>query len=656
MTPSIQIGTVTQGTSFNVTRTGTNENPVLNFTLVKGDKGDRGIQGIQGLTGNGISSIRKTGTDGLVDTYTITYTNGNTTTFTITNGEDGEVTETELDVLRQKIADQQKVISQLPQVTGQGTEVTLENTIEAQFTKFDEEGNSEQESTKGYQLFDIGKSASDYSSNVGNSLVINEKSIQMKVLPSGQTITYRTQNLIGNKKYTINGNASLVYSRLYVRMRKNDDSGWLTNSDASIEGWSYNSYYQGWYKENEPKAINQIVTIPECKYWQIGFGFNSLEAAVNTTQTISDIMLNEGTSAHEWEKYTGGIASPNPNYEQPIKSAGDNGTINEKIQTRNMLNIADGTYTPAGSTYGASITFKDGVGKINIGQQAGSFGIKIPLITPVKLKANQSYTRANNSGKVYPYVALYDSEGKTMDSMTASDNGIKVYTPTENKEVFYIYLWFSIQSYGDIKPMMTKGSYTLSTMPDFVVGKGQTYTIPTQQPMRSIGDVRDCFVKVNGNWYERHYIGRYRLLGSKVTDFNTTYNRFTLLETGINTLEYTSKGMSNVATVITNGSVNASYTNSMIIRQRPNGGFYIYGWLDGVTSIEEAKNYLDNNEVYVEFPLAEPLDLPCTEEQIVQLENLPSTYKDFTIIQSEDETPAYLEVSGVYDLNNLINN
>ena len=45
LTPNIQIGTVTQGSSFNVTRTGTNENPILNFTLVKGDKGDKGEQG-----------------------------------------------------------------------------------------------------------------------------------------------------------------------------------------------------------------------------------------------------------------------------------------------------------------------------------------------------------------------------------------------------------------------------------------------------------------------------------------------------------------------------------------------------------------------------------------------------------------------------------
>ncbi len=90
----------------------------------KGDKGDQGIQGIQGVpgadghtpvitiqngywyidgvntnqaaqgvkgdTGNGISDISKTGTNGLVDTYTITYTDGTTTTFTVTNGEKGD--------------------------------------------------------------------------------------------------------------------------------------------------------------------------------------------------------------------------------------------------------------------------------------------------------------------------------------------------------------------------------------------------------------------------------------------------------------------------------------------------------------------------------------------------------------------------------------
>lgn len=55
----------------------------------KGDTGDTGLKGDTGDTGNGIASIAKTGTQGLVDTYTITFTNGTATTFTVTNGQNG---------------------------------------------------------------------------------------------------------------------------------------------------------------------------------------------------------------------------------------------------------------------------------------------------------------------------------------------------------------------------------------------------------------------------------------------------------------------------------------------------------------------------------------------------------------------------------------
>lgn len=79
-----------------------------------GEKGDQGIQGPNGLsayevwlalgnkgtendfiaslrgpTGNGISSISKTSSEGLQDTYTITYTDGATSTFSVLNGEIG---------------------------------------------------------------------------------------------------------------------------------------------------------------------------------------------------------------------------------------------------------------------------------------------------------------------------------------------------------------------------------------------------------------------------------------------------------------------------------------------------------------------------------------------------------------------------------------
>lgn len=54
-----------------------------------GPQGPTGETGPAGATGNGISSITKTGTVGLVDTYTIAFTDGTSTTFTVTNGQDG---------------------------------------------------------------------------------------------------------------------------------------------------------------------------------------------------------------------------------------------------------------------------------------------------------------------------------------------------------------------------------------------------------------------------------------------------------------------------------------------------------------------------------------------------------------------------------------
>ena len=58
---------------------------------LKGDRGDRGHDGDNGLDGRSIVSIEKTGTEGLLDVYTITYDRGDplTSTFTVKNGADG---------------------------------------------------------------------------------------------------------------------------------------------------------------------------------------------------------------------------------------------------------------------------------------------------------------------------------------------------------------------------------------------------------------------------------------------------------------------------------------------------------------------------------------------------------------------------------------
>ena len=50
--------------------------------------------GAKGDTGVGITKIEKTATSGLIDTYTITFSDNSTTTFNVTNGAKGDTGKT----------------------------------------------------------------------------------------------------------------------------------------------------------------------------------------------------------------------------------------------------------------------------------------------------------------------------------------------------------------------------------------------------------------------------------------------------------------------------------------------------------------------------------------------------------------------------------
>ena len=80
---TVSATTLDTGEPATVTKSGGGSVPYnLAFGLPRGAKGETGD------TGNGIASIQKTSTVGKVDTYTITFTNGTTSTFTVTNGAD----------------------------------------------------------------------------------------------------------------------------------------------------------------------------------------------------------------------------------------------------------------------------------------------------------------------------------------------------------------------------------------------------------------------------------------------------------------------------------------------------------------------------------------------------------------------------------------
>lgn len=79
----------TSGNSHVVTFAWKDDDDVTHTSTMTVTDGTNGTNGEDGTDGVGISSIEKTSTQGLIDTYTVTLTNAQTYTFTVTNGQDG---------------------------------------------------------------------------------------------------------------------------------------------------------------------------------------------------------------------------------------------------------------------------------------------------------------------------------------------------------------------------------------------------------------------------------------------------------------------------------------------------------------------------------------------------------------------------------------
>ena len=139
----------------------------------------------------------------------------------------------------------------------------------------------------------------------GGELSVNGETVSMKILAGGNTRYMLNQHLEGNKTVTITFTSSKKYGRLFVTLRKMDDSGWMTNSDASIDGLIYNQYYNGWYTYFGGTSASQTIIIPNCLYWQFGLGYGNNEVVTGATETIGNPMIRLASETDDtYEPYS----------------------------------------------------------------------------------------------------------------------------------------------------------------------------------------------------------------------------------------------------------------------------------------------------------------------------------------------------------------
>lgn len=518
---------------------------------------------------------------------------------------------TNIESLQEENENLKKVISQLPQIEGQGTSITLENTIEAQFTKFDVEGNSTQDGTPSPDNEVPIKSAGDnenlfdkdneeqFLQNLtpdNNGLIVSAQTsttspnyIRTIIIPCKSDANYAITRFLGGKTFFIyESDEYPTLNKQTTLLKRNNDAG---------------------------KASEIIKTSSTAKYLLVKIYNTYASEYYSYDELISSIKIEKSNKASVYSPY--GM-----------------GSINEKISNENIF---------------------DGI--MEQGAYSGSDGTT--LINSPKYIRSKNYTnvvagetyiitiKAKGTNQTNGDIFIYNIDGTLNSSINGLLNSFTI--PTGGRKIK-----INVFNNNNIAPsdvefaMMNIGS----TATPYVPHEEQDYSIFVQQPMRSIGDVRDCFVKKSDGWYERHYIaeGIFNPYNCGLNGGGTTRLRISMW--GYQNLKETSVKSKYFP------SINGRWDDNNEIKNA------IYGWnSDGVigvnidkeivSTLDEFKTWASKVGLNFYYIRKNPTDLPCTEEQIEALENLPSTYKDFTYVVSEDEIEAYLEVSGIRDINTM---
>jgi len=169
-------------------------------------------------------------------------------------------------------------------------------------------GWSKQETTKGKNLFDFSRLVSD-----GVNVMNYEK----------QTITVPAKTNNTGYNQTLRDLCPGITTGTYVLSMK--------RSNPESNRGSYFLEAEKDFLENTPTELTDALLDNHIAW------YNNPDSEVENV--ISEIQIEIGTEATDYEPYTGGQPSPSPDYPQQIVSAGSDGKINLEVHGKNLFNI-----------------------------------------------------------------------------------------------------------------------------------------------------------------------------------------------------------------------------------------------------------------------------------------------------------------------------
>ena len=660
-TPNIQIGTVVTGDHSEVTRTGTNENPIFNFVLEKGDKGDTG-NGIASVTktstsglvdtytitytngtttafnvtngksitniaktstsglednytityndnttstftvtnGNGISSIEKTGTQDNVDTYTIYYTNGTTSTFTVTNST---VTNQEFEELK---AEHEELVNTLPRVEETGESITLDNTAQ-------------------YKM-NVALNPSELSQD---GTPTPDNPIPIKKVTGDNTITVCGKNLLNSQNWAggyidssgnlHTGNTNALFDG-YIEV--NSNTQYVISTNTSIRNVAISEFdsSQMFIQRNQSGnnvSLLTITTTANTKYVRVQFNYDN---STTITQAIIDgleLQLESGSSRSSYEPYQSQTYPINLGSLEYCKI----GDYSDEFALSTGKNLF-GSQLELGS-----LNNNNGIPQNDEGA--------IRTKDFIEVKSNTTYT-INNNNKYHTYIYFYDENQTFISAITGSSATVNPLTFTTTATTKYI----------KARTIASNNENDLTTI--FMLNEGSTVL-----PWEPYGI---------GNWYIRRNIGKNVFDGTEAYNYlgGTTSNPYYVFYNNDRQISNSIKS----TTVYSNYFI-VDFSSGLL---QKDGGCKIgefnsinraFFCIHSITSVNDFKTWLTTHNTIIYYILATTTGEAITDTTLItQLNNLYNQIKSYkgqtNITQTNAELPFNIDANALYDLNNLI--
>lgn len=545
-----------------------------------------------------------------------------------------------------------KDLAGLPTNTATGESIDITDSAEMRFEKLDVGGNSKQNTTEGKNLLTFKNVSNRTLLNVAETfnnsefklsgttsdagiLIPQNTNLQITLAPGTYTISYRI------KTGTITNIGSGKDIVIYLKDSLGND---INTSPLSIL--------------NAHSLTSETFTISEEQTLYFHIYCNS--SGITLNNLVIQAQLEEGSTATEYEPYTGGQPSPNPEYEQPVHSVGDNGSASVTIGNKNLCNYEESITYWAGANIkssGTTIIYTPTSGGV-MGLEHTTKRQKINISKGTVITFSQECYSGNpwTSGALTNTLSLVDKNGKItslrLDDFTPSNFRIKhskkITLSSDIVEIYSVCLSYAVM--GATTPIIMKCQLEQSsTTSSYTPHAHQTYIIPTQQPMRKIGDYADTFVRENGLWYEKHKIYSLSFTGEENWEWGVNG---ALIHQEI------------LAEAFSDAMCNYFINSKQEVWLNKHFGVNSTGttlWFkdyDKFTTLQEWTAWVKAKKeigipLTIKYILKTPILLPCTPEQTAVLEEIrkkAKTYKGGTHIYSTDEVSPIFDVEYHVDM------